>query len=224
MRNCSVQVPRRSQFSVAVGKCGRGAPTNHQVPFIPPEDWHEPSDAMGDDYHVVRQTAGAGYRHVIDAEDVRARLCELPPRMLKPLDVVQLSRMTRKKKSYPCYGMQWGSTIYLYPVEDSLVEFFARPPAPAVFNETRMYGGQWIEQGGLGWRLQWSESTIRDYYLNNVLIHELGHLLDVRNTSYQDRERFAEWFAIRFGYSPSRRRELAQRGAAKMVRRRHHAT
>lgn len=34
--------------------------------------------------------------------------------MLKSLQVVQLSRMTRKKKTYPCYGMQWGRALYLY--------------------------------------------------------------------------------------------------------------
>ncbi len=51
-------------------------------------------------------------------------------------------------------------------------------------------------------------------------MHELGHLLDDRNTSYVDRERFAEWFAVQYGYLPTR----SQRSAAnKPVRRRHAA-
>ena len=29
---------------------------------------------------------------------------------------------------------------------------------------------------------------------------ELGHLVDERNTSYMARERYAEWFAIQYGY------------------------
>ena len=37
-----------------------------------------------------------------------------------------------------------------------------------------MFGGRW-EQDGSYWRLIWTEDTIRDYYLNNVLIHEIGH-------------------------------------------------
>ena len=43
--------------------------------------------------------------------------------------------MTRKKQSFPCYGMQWGNAIYLYPLEESLVEHFYQPPRPALVNE-----------------------------------------------------------------------------------------
>ena len=40
----------------------------------------------------------------------------------------------------------------------------------------------------------------QDFYLNNILIHELGHLVDERNTGYIERERYAEWFAVQYGY------------------------
>ena len=203
-----------------MGRRSRGGQID-QGPFVPPEDWHEPSYASS--YRVLRQQAGNGYQHIITEQQIRERLEELPARFVAPLDVVQLSRMTRKKKTFPCYGMQWGSTIYLYPVEAGLVEYFYRAPSPAVMTDTRMFGGRW-HQDGLGWRLAWTEETIRDYYLNNVLIHELGHLLDRRNSSYRDRERFAEWFAIEYGYAPSRRSRLAARAASRMVRKRHHAT
>jgi predicted Zn-dependent protease len=56
--------------------------------------------------------------------------------------------------------------------------------------------------------------------LNNILIHELGHLLDRHNTTFTDRERYAEWFAIHFGYKPSRRATASGQPA----RRRHHGT
>ena len=58
---------------------------------------------------------------------------------------------------------------------------------------------------GARWQLVWTEEAIRDFYLNNVLIHELGHILDSRNTSHRDRERYAEWFALEMGYKASRR-------------------
>ena len=32
------------------------------------------------------------------------------------------------------------------------------------------------------WKLIWTEQSIKDFYLNNILIHELGHLLDDRNS------------------------------------------
>jgi hypothetical protein len=172
-------------------------------PF-PPETWHEPRATGGGGFRIVVDEPGTGYRHVLTPEDIRTRLAVFPAAMLAALQVVHLSRMTRKKRRFPCYGMQWGNAIYLYPVEENRVETFFDPPRPAQKIEARMYGGRWNYAPGEGWRLEWTEAAIRDYYLNNILIHELGHLVDDRNTSSIDRERFAEWFAIAYGYRPSR--------------------
>lgn len=191
---------------------------NRPEPFAPPEDWHEPIED-GSEYRIVVQSPGAGYRHVVTPEQVRERLKRVPEKFLAGLEVIQLSRMTRKKKSFPCYGMQWGATLYLYPLEESLEELFYSPPRPEVINEAKMYGGQWDRPSPGTWRLAWSEQTIEDFYLNNILIHELGHLVDDRNSNYTDRERYAEWFAIRHGYLSSGGN--AARGR-KQTRRRHH--
>ncbi len=200
------------------GKRARDARPIDGLPYAPPEDWHEPrEDQRG--YRVIMQPAGPGFRHILTPRDVRARLAELPAHFLKSLEVVQLSQLTRKKQTFPCYGMQWGASIYLYPLEESLVEYFDRPPRPNLMNEVRMYGGRW-ETGVAGaWKLIWSEAAIRDFYLNNILIHELGHLVDDRNTSYGAREQYAEWFAIHHGYLASRPR--AETPSRQVVRRHH---
>lgn len=113
--------------------------------------------------------------------------------------------MTRKRGLFPCYGLQWGPNVYLYPIEETLVEHFTRPPRPEQQVEARMYGGRW-EQAGEYWQLIWTPETIRDFYLNNVLIHEIGHVNDSRNRNFQARERFANWFAEEYGYRASRNR------------------
>ena len=134
---------------------------------------------------------------------------------VRDLEVVQLSRMTRKKRTMPLYGMQWGRALYLYPIEESLVEDYPGPPTPAQLTEARMYGGSWRPASGRRWQLIWTEAAAKDFYLNNILIHELGHLLDTRNTRTVERERYAEWFAVEYGYRPTqtarqaKRRELA---------------
>ncbi|MEM9186114.1 MAG: hypothetical protein AAGB00_06400 [Planctomycetota bacterium] len=191
---------------------------NVKAPFAPPEDWHEPEGPTSD-FRIVVQPPGDGYRHVVTPAQVRKRLAALPEQFVQDLEVVQLSRMTRKKQSFPCYGMQWGTTLYLYPLETSLVEYFDRPPAPNVMNEAQMYGGRWAQPEPGGWTLTWTEATIRDFYLNNILIHELGHLLDDRNGGYTARERFAEWFAIEYGFRTTGGN--AARGRA--TKRRHHS-
>jgi len=190
---------------------------NAQLPFVPPENWYEPTGEE-DGYRFVIQSPGAGFRHILTPAEIRERLSDLPAEFVAPLEVVQLSRMTRKKQSFPCYGMQWGTCIYLYPIEDSLIEYYHRPPRPSQHSEAILYGGRW-EEDAEGWKLIWTESAIKDFYLNNILIHELGHLLDERNTSYTDRERYAEWFAIQYGYLPTQGERRRLRPGE--VRRRH---
>jgi len=207
-RRVRIGAPRRSRHAIA--ETSRS--------YAPPEDWHEPSDEPLERYTIIEQQPGDGFRHVVTPAEVRDRLAQLPEWMLAPLEVVQLSRMTRKKKTFPMYGMQWGPSLYLYPIDASLSECFSRPPKPAQRIETEMFGGVWHREADDFWVLTWTEYAVRDFYLNNVLIHELGHLLDDRNTGYAERERYAEWFAIEYGYKPSRK----GRGP-KAVRKRHHA-
>jgi hypothetical protein len=199
----AVAIAKERRRGVSANKRVRGVQRNERLPFIPPEDWHESVDECND-YRILIQEPGAGFRHILTADDIRARLSEFPDEMLEALQVVQLSRMTRKKQSFPCYGMQWGTSLYLYPIEESLIEFYHCPPTPNQVNEARMYGGRWSQDSRNLWRLEWTEAAVHDFYLNNILVHELGHLVDSRNTSYVDRERFAEWFALEYGYKRSR--------------------
>jgi hypothetical protein len=208
----------QSRRMVLAGRRARLSDGVLKTPFVAPERWYEPQGRTGD-YRIVVQEPSAGYRHAVTAEEIRQRLEQAPRELVRPLQVVQLSSLTRKKKLFPCYGMQWGNAVYLYPMPADLVEDLPRPPLPREMNEAAMYGGRWEQTRGGSWRLIWTEQAIKDYYLNNILFHELGHLHDRRNRRPADRERFAEWFAIRYGYLPSRRA-----GAAKSpgVRRRHH--
>lgn len=171
--------------------------------FYATEDWHEPTGRSEVKY--VEQPAGNGYIHPVTIQEVRERLAQVPKKFTRGLEVVQLSRMSRKRALFPCYGMQWGPNIYLYPIEASLVETYTRPPLPEQRIEAQMYGGEWTEENGY-WHLTWPGETIKDFYLNNVLIHELGHVNDDRNQSFDKRERFANWFAIEYGYRASRGR------------------
>lgn len=169
--------------------------------FSAPEVWHEPDQSQT--CRFINQPPGNGFVHPVTMAEIRDRLSDLPRRFSSVVDVVQLSSMTRKRRLFPCYGMQWGTAVYLYPIEETLIETYYRPPSPQQVIEARMFGGIW-SQSGREWRLNWTASTIKDFYLNNVLIHEVGHVVDTRNTNQRDRERYANWFAIEYGYRPTR--------------------
>ncbi len=171
--------------------------------FDAPERWHEPADRTRP--RVVVSPPGPNFVHAVTPAEVRARLAELPRQFQGCVDVVQLSPMTRKRQLFPCYGLQWGTAVYLYPIESSLVESFAAPPRPQQRIEAEMFGGVWSHCRGV-WNLTWTLDSLRDFYLNNILIHEVGHALDQRNTRSVDRERFANWFAVEYGYRWSRGR------------------
>ncbi|QDU80008.1 hypothetical protein Pla110_17300 [Polystyrenella longa] len=183
-------------------KQGRGERSQSQA-FNAPEIWHAPTEA--DHFTFVEYSAGENYIHPVTRNEVLERIRELPAEFQADLDVIQFSAMTRKRALFPCYGMQWGNTVYLYPIEANLEEVYTRAPMPQQRIETEMYGGQW-EQHGSEWILSWTEETIRDFYLNNILIHEIGHINDHRNTRQEDRERYANWFAIEYGFRASRGR------------------
>ncbi len=197
-------VPKRTARSgrpVAAYRQRGAVEAGHGEAFNAPEVWHEPSGRESVD--IVVEPAGAGYIHPVTENEVLERIAELPKRWTRELEVVQFSPMTRKRALFPCYGMQWGATVYLYPIEESLVETYGRPPKPQQRIEAQMYGGVWRQEGNY-WVLEWTHETIRDFYLNNILIHEIGHINDDRNTNFDDRERYANWFAIEYGYRASR--------------------
>lgn len=171
--------------------------------FYAHDQWYEPSDS--DVINLYRRDPGDGYIHPVTIEEVCDRVEQLPARYRQNIEVIELARMTRKRSLFPCYGLQWGPNVYLYPIEESLVETYTRPPKPEQVIEAKMYGGVWTQDGKL-WRLSWTEDALRDFYLNNVLIHEIGHVNDTRNRNQNARERYADWFAIEYGYRASRGR------------------
>ena len=179
-----------------------------QSAFFAQENWHEPQSDNQSKQSATRfviQPAGPNFVHAVTVDEVRERLLLLPSHIVEKVEVIQLSRMTRKRQVFPCYGMQWGASVYLYPIEESLVETYIRPPTPQQQIEARMFGGVWSAANG-EWTLTWTRETLKDFYLNNVLIHEIGHVHDTRNTRAEDRERYANWFAIEHGYRASRGR------------------
>lgn len=194
------------------------ASQNQDNLFDAPEIWHEPSGEEG--YNVLVLDPGSEYRHVVTREQVQERLEDLPEQFLQGLEVVQLSTMTRKKRRLPCYGLQWGCAIYLYPFHESMEEHFFSPPPRQLVIETRMYGARWDHPSPGLWRLLWTDASAKDFQLNNILIHELGHLVDTWNGGSVAQERYAEWFAIQYGYLESGGADTRRK--KQKIRRRHH--
>jgi hypothetical protein len=153
-------------------------------------------------FHV--EPAGTNYLHVLTPAEILVRLHALPDNLLSRLTCVVLPRMTRKRKLFNIYGMQWDKTIYLYPMPASLRVGDEHSLPASYVAEARQFGAT-VEETPTGPVIQWSLDTIKQFYLENILLHELGHTLDTRNSSTRDREAFAEAFARKYGRWPKRK-------------------
>lgn len=144
------------------------------------------------------EPAGKGYFHVLTPEEITNRMRKLPKEHLRNLDTIVLPCMTKKRKRMDIYGLQWNGTVYLYPMNDDLLHEINRPLRPLERQEANKYGGKIIEDGKYH-SVQWTKESIKHFYLENILVHELAHVYDRKNTRNVDRERFAEGYVLKYG-------------------------
>jgi len=191
--------------------------------YSPPETWFEPREVRDTPPRVITEAPGKGYVHAVTAAEITIFLSRLPPAVLESIfaavDVIKLSGRTRKNSAQNIYGLQWGSAVYMYPFPESLTEIYVRPPRVETRIETERYGGRWSPLPGGFFELRWTPKSLRDYYLCEILMHEIGHGLDTKNVSFNARERFANAFATEYGYLPWKEAHQARR-----ISKRHHSS
>ncbi len=111
-----------------------------------------------------------GFMRPCSAMQVEEKLMSCPSEFLQELRAVFILSGTRKQLK--C----WGATSYFGHYWQCCVFLHAYPFA---------------RRPDLNW--------LASYYVNDVLIHELGHHVDLHNTTKKDRERFANRFAKTHG-------------------------
>lgn len=139
----------------------------------------------------------------ITVEDVKAFLSRLPPELTEHLTHIWFRKPPKKKKYQGAFICGSGvQLIVLYPFpKDLLMRFGKQKPDKATLNWYAAFKPQLIQKG-TKWFLKWSEEGIREYYLNGLLLHELGHKVDSYHrrswsSSYGEK---AEKFANNFAY------------------------
>lgn len=175
------------------------------VPWFPPREECAKSVRSYPQCHV--EDPGSGFRHPVTMCEVLERMMQLPREITGRIEerLDHLSMPHLRSPSLPAYGMQWGSSVYLLPIETDRIEQFPALPPVTYRQELAKYGAQWIwNENDKLWECRWTEEALRIFYLENVLIHEIGHLLDTRNNSTRDREAFANAFAAQYGNPPKR--------------------
>jgi len=129
-----------------------------------------------------------------DAADV---LGAIPSEFLTDMTGVFLLGGTTRQRSLSkvTYGMYRRGRIFLcaYP-KRMLAQKWSKMPKPSVAKEYTKFGAILDSDGKGGALLTFDESSLRQFYLYDVLLHEIGHHVD-REENADDAERYAHWFA-----------------------------
>jgi hypothetical protein len=144
-----------------------------------------------------------------EVKDVAELLSRVPSDFLKSLRGISLLggtskqlRASKKRFQYGCY-CNWSSQIYLYAYPRRMMkEYWGHLPKPEIVEEYSRMGAKWKPDCS-GWWLIFDESSIRKFYLFDVLLHEIGHHVDRRSRRRDttSAERYAEWFAQEYAQS-----------------------
>lgn len=154
-----------------------------------------------------------GYVYPCTIEDIREKLEELSPKVLRNLSVIHLCNQVKMNPGVDAHIYD-GSHIRIYPVPDKLRwNCGKKKPNPAFAQERLEFGAYW-QRIDKEWFLCWDKDSLRDYVLNHILIHEIGHSLDGIHYGTHRGEKLAEAFAHRVG----RNREIKQRAKRRKKR------
>jgi len=147
----------------------------------------------------------------VSIDEIKEFLNKLPVEHSKNLTHIWLRKMS--KKEYEKEGSYQGcficgsgvQLIVLYPFPKNLtMQFGRRKPPQATLKWYSAYNPD-LKQANGNWHLKWTEDQIKRYYLEGLLLHEIGHKVDsiykrFWSKSYSDKaEKYANNFAYYWG-------------------------
>jgi hypothetical protein len=139
-----------------------------------------------------------GYVYPCTIDDIRAKFGELSPKTLRNIFVIHLCNQVKMNPGVDAHICD-GTDIRIYPVPEKLRWNYGwNKPSPAFAQERLEFGAYWrlIDDE---WWLCWDKDLLKDYFLNHVLMHEIGHSLDNVHRGTNAGEKLAEAFAHRVG-------------------------
>ncbi len=152
----------------------------------------------------------AGYVYPCSVADIRERLESLPGEMLRNVSVIHLCNQVKMNPGVDAHIYD-SSHIRIYPVPEKLRwNYGRRKPNPAVAQERLEFGAFWQKIDNQ-WFLCWDKDHLKDYILNHVLLHEIGHSLDTIHYGTLKGEKRAEAFAHRVGKNQELKRRAKKR-------------
>jgi hypothetical protein len=93
------------------------------------------------------------------------------------------------------YGMYWRDRIFLFPVSARKLETGWTCSSNHAERQRYRAAGASVRTARRETFVSFDQHSLREFYLHDVLLHEVGHHTDRVHRSQRERERFAHWFA-----------------------------
>ena len=99
------------------------------------------------------------------------------------------------------YGTYWNNCIFIHPYPQKLlVKNHIKSPRPHTLNDYIRVGAE-VKILNKGVSIEFTEQSLREFYLRDVFVHEMGHHVDrFFKKNEAKSEGFAEWFATEYGF------------------------
>ena len=140
--------------------------------------------------------------------DIQSTLQNIPPQFVQGVKAILVPPGSRKQikaaNSLYIYGEYWQNCIFLHPYPKKFLIFGNDKDLRPHEMEAYKRAGADIERVGSKFEIRLTESSLGNFYLKDVLMHEIGHHVDQHKRAQKKRERFAEWFALEYGYRLNR--------------------
>jgi hypothetical protein len=157
----------------------------------------------------------------ITIEDVQEALAKLPQEHTEHLTHIWLQKIKKMdylqgktlQACFICGGGVYLIVFYPFPT-DLKMRLGKKKPLSKVLNFYSPYTND-LKQDEMGWYLQWEEAQIKRYYIESLLLHEVGHSIDCfykrywSKTQNAKKEKWAENYAavwadsVRDTYEPT---------------------
>jgi len=145
----------------------------------------------------------------VTIDDIKTFLNKLPKEHSEKLTHIWLRKVSKKKYEngeiyQGCFICGSGvNLIVLYPFPKNLVMNFGKfKPAKSTLRWYAAYKPELLQLKG-NWILKWTKEKIKQYYLEGLLLHEIGHQIDSYYKRYWSKaykKQKAENFAHNFAY------------------------
>ncbi len=157
----------------------------------------------------IKENPSRDFFFPVSEEEIRQQLNVLPQELIEHITHIWFKKISTKeyeKEQFPQGAFICGSQvnlIVLFPFPtDMKMNFGLKKPSEKTLKLYAPYTTQLVKENE-NWILQWEEEQLKKYYLESLLMHEIGHLTDSNyerfwssNYKKQKAENFANNFAI----------------------------